>query len=255
MIFEAGKVNSGRESMAIFFQHQLNADSRLGVWKIEEEESFFLQHVPLQREITHPHKRLQHLAGRYLLQYMFPDFPINLIKIADTKKPYLEDEAYHFSISHCANYAAAIVSKTLRVGVDIEVPTPKVEKIKHKFLHEEELLWANQNNRAEEINHVQNNPQLPTLNPKLTLLWSCKEAVFKWWSYGNVDFSEMIRLQPFQLQPEGMIEGAFISDEVQQLTLNYKMFEGLCLAWLAAHPGLPNRKEKNTPRTPVGELL
>ena len=52
--------------MPIFFQHQINDDTKLAVWEIKEDEDFFLQHVPLQREITHPHKRLQHLAGRYL---------------------------------------------------------------------------------------------------------------------------------------------------------------------------------------------
>jgi len=59
----------------LFYQHTINATTKLGIWQIEEEESFFLAKVPLQRNITHPHKRLQHLAGRYLLQYLFPDFP------------------------------------------------------------------------------------------------------------------------------------------------------------------------------------
>ncbi len=220
--------------MPIFFQQDIDHDTKLAIWKIEEDESFFLQHVPLQRDITHPHKRLQHLAGRYLLQFLFPDFPINLIKIAGTSKPYLENEAYHFSISHCSNYAAAVVSKTKRVGVDIEVPTHKVEKIKHKFLHERELQ-ALQSELQNESQDYQNNINPQTINPKLTLLWSAKEAVFKWWSYGNVDFSEMIRLQPFTLQSDGMINCAFISDETHPLRLHYKIFDGLCLAWVA-HP-------------------
>ena len=206
--------------MPIFFQQDINETTRLAVWKIEEDETFFLQHVPLQREITHPHKRLQHLAGRYLLQYLAPDFPISLIKIADTRKPFLENEAYHFSISHCSNYAAALVSKTARVGVDIEVPTGKVKKIKHKFLHPAEIDFLDSRFRDEEA-------MLP-----LTLLWSCKEAVFKWWSYGAVDFSEMIRLQPFSLKSEGKIEGAFVSEEVHALQLNYQVFDELCLAWV-----------------------
>src|SRR3712207_8327360 len=29
----------------------------------------------------------------------------------------------------------------------------------------------------------------------LTLLWSAKEAMFKWWGKGGVDFSEMLRLE------------------------------------------------------------
>jgi len=70
-----------------------------------------LEKVPLQNNITHPHKRLQHLAGRLVLSELYEDFPIKLIQIADTKKPFLPDEAFHFSISHCGEYAAAIVSR------------------------------------------------------------------------------------------------------------------------------------------------
>jgi hypothetical protein len=47
--------------MPLFFQQQVNAHTGLAIWKIEEDEGFF--DVPLQRTITHPHKRLQHLAG------------------------------------------------------------------------------------------------------------------------------------------------------------------------------------------------
>ena len=107
--------------MPIFFQHQINETTRLGIWKIEETEEFFLSNVPLQQEVTHPLKRLQHLAGRFLLQFLYPGFPYELIRIADTRKPYLPNEQYHFSISHCGDYAAAIVSSDQRVGVDIEI--------------------------------------------------------------------------------------------------------------------------------------
>ncbi|MDQ6844770.1 MAG: 4-phosphopantetheinyl transferase, partial [Bacteroidota bacterium] len=85
----------------------------------------------MQNIITHWHKRLQHLAGRYLLQELYPDFPYHLIEIADTKKPFLTGEKYHFSISHCGDYAAVIVSKEMRVGIDIELIRQKIELIKH----------------------------------------------------------------------------------------------------------------------------
>src|ERR1043165_4022198 len=124
--------------MPIFFQHPVNETTRLGIWKIEETEEFFKGNVPQHRDVTHPRKRLQHLAGRFLLQYLFPDFPYELIQIADTRKPFLPNEQYHFSISHCGDYAAAIVSSKSRVGVDIEIPSDKAEKIKHKFISEEE---------------------------------------------------------------------------------------------------------------------
>jgi hypothetical protein len=72
----------------LFYQQDINLTTKLGVWKIEEPESFFLHAVPLQREITHPHKRLQHLPGRYLLPFLFPDFPHPEIMIADTHETF-----------------------------------------------------------------------------------------------------------------------------------------------------------------------
>lgn len=221
--------------MPIFFQQEIDENTRLAIWKIEEEESFF--NVPLQREITHPHKRQQHLAGRYLLRYLFADFPLELIRIADTRKPYLESEVYHFSISHCSQYAAAIVSRDKRVGIDIEVPTPKAERIKHKFLHPDELAMVDKKTvvQQEERIHADRNTRYQAPNTKLTLLWSAKEAVFKWWSYGNVDFSEMIRLQPFALQPEGCLAGSFHSQQKTfALQVHYRLFPELCLAWTVA---------------------
>ena len=217
--------------MALFYQHNINATTKLAIWKIEEAESFFTASVQLQREITHPHKRLQHLAGRYLLRFLFPDFPFDEILIADTRKPYLPYEQYHFSISHCGTYAAAIVSSTERVGIDIEIPTARVLKITHKFLHADELKTFNVKQ-----------PQLFTHNSSLstsdfllpTLLWSCKEAMFKWWGWGEVDFSEMLRIDPFELKEEGRIDTKFIHPSMNaSLQLNYQMMPNLCLAWLS----------------------
>jgi len=129
--------------LPIFYTEDINPHTRLGIWKIEEDEMFFLQQVPYPELVTHPYKRLQHLAGRYLLQYLFPEFPYNEILIAGTRKPYLPKEQFHFSISHSGNYAAAIVSKQERVGIDIELYSPKTELIRHKFLTEAEFALLN----------------------------------------------------------------------------------------------------------------
>ena len=162
--------------MPLIYQHQIDLATKIGVWHITEEENFFLNQVPLQRSITHPHKRLQHLAGRYLLRELFPEFPLSLIVIADTRKPFLPDDAFHFSISHCGDYAAAIVSTQNRVGVDIEIPHQKIEKIQHKFLSEKERKILSEKGG--------DNLQ------KLTMAWGIKEAMFKWYGTGQVDFIE-----------------------------------------------------------------
>lgn len=203
--------------MPLYYTKEISPTTKLAIWKIEESESFFLSYVPLSNEISHPHKRLQHLAGRYLLQYLFPDFPIHAIQIASTRKPYLEDELYHFSISHCGDYAAAIVSSTDRIGIDIELQRPTVARIAHKFLHTEEM-----------------NEILLNDITSLTIHWSTKEAIFKWWGLGDVDFSEMIRIDKFTLAAKGTIDARFLEhNSVFPLNPQYKLFGNLCLVWVA----------------------
>ena len=211
--------------MPLFYQHTINQSTKLGIWKIEEDENFFLQKVPLQQNITHPHKRLQHLAGRYLLQYLFPDFPYSEIIIADTRKPYLPNEQYHFSISHCGNYAAAIVSSDNRVGIDIEIPTEKVQRIAHKFIHENEM---------QSMDESIVNCQLSIVNFQ-TILWSSKEAIFKWYSFGGVDFKEHMQLNGIIEKQNNSLQLPFIFKKEKSIQLNItaKIFEEIVLSWIA----------------------
>jgi phosphopantetheinyl transferase len=206
--------------MPLFYQQNINYASKLAIWKIDEPESFFLDKVILNIQVSHPHKRLQHLAGRYILPYLYPDFPYHEILIADTRKPFLQNEMYHFSISHCGQYAAAIVSSELRVGIDIEIITERLHKIKHKYLSKYELEFVMNFNAADQIKI-------------LTILWSAKEAMFKWYGKGNVDFDKMMLIEPFNLSIQGGIQATFIDLSNQfQLQLQYKLLDDLCLVWV-----------------------
>ena len=225
--------------MPVFFQHQINETTRLGIWKIEETEEFFKGTVPQHRDVTHPHKRLQHLAGRFLLQFLFPGFPYDLIQIADTRKPFLPDEQYHFSISHCGDFAAAIVSKDNRVGVDIEIPEEKIERIADKFLAGEEYSifnppagWAGTQYSTLNDSLITHHSPKESLWTQLTLLWSAKESVFKWHGDGGVDFRKHIQLRK-QHQDSETIDCLFAKSD-QQLTIHYRRFEHLVLAWVVS---------------------
>ena len=218
--------------MPLFYKKEINSTTSLAVWKIEEPESFFLAYVPLSNNISHPHKRLQHLAGRYLLQYLCPDFPISSIQIADSRKPFLQDEKYHFSISHCGDYAAAIVSSTEKAGIDIELVRTTVSKIAHRFMHEEEvrhLLGLGLDTNLTANNFL----ELEVKLTELTLHWCAKEAIFKWWGMGDVNFREMIRIENFVLSDNGIHLANFTKDNVTYpLLLNHLVFDKICLVWL-----------------------
>jgi phosphopantetheinyl transferase len=210
--------------MPLVYQQNINATTKMAVWHITEAEDFFLAIVPVQREIKHWHKRLQHLAGRLLLKETYPDFPVELIQIADTKKPFLQNEPFHFSISHCGNYAAAMVSKTHRVGVDVELLNEKIEQIQHKFTSEEELKIFVQRpagNIRHSIFDIQN----------LTLCWSAKESVFKWWGRGQVDFKKDIVLKSITGLPEQGVVHCIFKDEFE-LHVHYLFFNNNFLTWV-----------------------
>lgn len=200
--------------MPLVYQQNINAITKLGVWHIAEAEDFFVQ-IPLQKEITHWHKRLQHLAGRYLLKDLYPKFPLELIKIADTRKPFLANEKYHFSISHCGNYAAAIISKENRVGVDVEIVSAKAFLVKDKFLsaQEQQLITTTEANKA------------------CTLFWSVKESIYKWYGKGGVDFKKDIPIQFFTGNlDQGVVHCTF--KNTQQLQVHYLFFNDNFLTWV-----------------------
>ena len=211
--------------MPLVYQQNINATTKIAVWHITEGEDFFLAMVPVQREIRHWHKRLQHLAGRLLLKEMYPGFPVELIRIADTKKPFLENEPFHFSISHCGDYAAAMVSKTSRVGVDVELLNEKIEQIRHKFTGDEELELFN-------IQYsIPGRPAGGFNIQYLTLCWSVKESVFKWWGRGQVDFKKDITLKSITGMPEQGAVHCIFKDEFE-LHVHYLFFNNNFLTWV-----------------------
>jgi phosphopantetheinyl transferase len=200
--------------MPLVYQQNINAVTKMGVWHIVEAEIFFAA-VPLQKEITHWHKRLQHLAARFLLKELYPDFPLALIKIATTRKPFLEDEAYHFSISHCRDYAAVLISKEFRAGVDIEMVNDKIENIIPKYLTDEECLL---------IQHGE-------IKKTATLFWSVKESIYKWQGTGGTDFKKHIRIEKYTGNlEEGVVYCLFKG--ITPLQVHYLFFNNNFLTWV-----------------------
>ncbi|MDQ6845750.1 MAG: 4'-phosphopantetheinyl transferase superfamily protein, partial [Bacteroidota bacterium] len=126
-------------------------------------------------------------------------------------------EKYHFSISHCGDYAAVIVSKEMRVGIDIELIRQKIELIKHKFLNDTEILLLKANDLQQ-----------------LTLLWNCKEAVFKWYGKGGLDFKKNIVIEKIQIHNDrGIVDCLFTMDRKRRIEIDFCFFQNLCLAWIA----------------------
>jgi phosphopantetheinyl transferase len=164
--------------MALYKHWHTEEDTTIAIWKVEEPEDFFVRETGFHSNRKHAIRRIEHVTGRFLLRYLDPEFPIHKIEISPLRKPYLPpDENRHFSISHSFPYIAAAISRTKNIGVDIQIFREKIFRLQHKFLSEKELR------------HFHNDIG------KLTLAWSVKEAVFKWFGAGELDFIEHMPIQ------------------------------------------------------------
>lgn len=205
--------------MPLVYQQNINGSARLAIWNILEDEHFFLQHITLLSDIRHPHKRLQHLAGRYILHDLYPEFPLQNIRFSPTNKPFLPGDPLHFSISHCGDYAAAIISESNRVGIDVELITPKILRVKHKFLTpQEEILFTG-----------------CTAQQAATIAWTAKESIFKWYGTGSVDFIKHITAKKV-LFNKAQFSLTFLFSKGLQVELEVKghFMNELCMAWVIA---------------------
>jgi phosphopantetheinyl transferase len=203
--------------LPILFQHTINNDAQLSVWKIEEPETFFINSLPAISLPSHPHRRLQHLAGRYLLLYMQPDFPIEKILSAESKKPFLSDHSLEFSISHTNDIAAAIINKKNPAGIDVEYTSDKANRIAHKFLHEDEIRSLNTH---------------PESGNDFTVAWSIKETIFKWYGQGNVDFREDMQIKKIHTNQNKNLAECFFRKTNQLLHVNFIKIDNLVLSWM-----------------------
>lgn len=105
-------------------------------------------------------------------------------------KPFCEDKSVHISISHSKNLMAVAIHPTQPTGVDIEMISERILKVRKKFLTETE---QNEIGRENEVLHF-------------ILAWSAKEALYKIIGKNAVDFREHLRIYPFEDNISGTLK-------------------------------------------------
>lgn len=166
--------------------------STAGVWRIEEDEDFFLNALSVGPHLLRAlgplkvqKRRLEFLAGRYLLRHLSPGFPLRLIQPDEHDKPRLPDNALRFSISHSFPFAAAVVSSVQECGIDVQRPHPRIGALADKFLTPAEK------------------EQTSERHEDLLLAWSAKEAAYKWQGRRGVEFREHLPLTGLERNERG----------------------------------------------------
>ncbi|MDR2119714.1 MAG: 4'-phosphopantetheinyl transferase superfamily protein [Tannerella sp.] len=158
-----------------------------GVWKIEEcwEQLLTLfespaLYRPFLDKCRSEIRKAEWLAVRLLLRELTSKEAS--VAYHDNGAPYLLESEYNISISHTKGYAAVILDCVHSVGIDIEYRSERVQRIKSRFLNEDE--YDRLNSASTEV---------------LLICWSAKETTFKMTRQRAADFRKDIRILSFEL--------------------------------------------------------
>jgi phosphopantetheine--protein transferase-like protein len=183
--------------MAIAYRKQVDEDTELALWKIEESAEELYSQLQLNDKeknyiegLSNGKRHLHWLGTRVLLRTMLSTSDYIHSEVDEHGKPYLVNLPYHISLSHSFDYAAVMISRSGPVGIDIEQIKEKVERIARKFMSAEELDFLDTNNKVNQ----------------LYICWCAKEAVYKCNGQKEVSFLDNIRVYPFDYQPDGTLK-------------------------------------------------
>ena len=165
--------------MSLIYQENINNHAIVGVWKSDESLEWFLENTFLTpddmtiiKSTKLEKRKIEKLATRILLQKLIPLFGYNyngLIKLA-TGKPCLHNCNLDMSVSHCKGYVAVLLTKGSRAGIDIQDHSLKIKTIAHRVFSEREIETFNNDLKL------------------YTRAWSAKEALFKFYEKGGINF-------------------------------------------------------------------
>ena len=181
--------------MPVCFKKNWKDGTEVLVWKIIEDEHFFLAELNSYpfiiqdlEKIRYSSKRRQYLASRYLLKSLLGVKAFCKLKKTKRGKIYLPGDHLKLSLSHSASYAAVVVS-LVDVGVDIQEFDQRLLTLSRKFVNENEFGYIDKGN--------------PLLD--YHLIWGAKESIFKAWGKGGLDFKKNMEIS----SPENNMSGEF----------------------------------------------
>ena len=161
-------------------------NSLISVWEINESLDEVKDHFKNQElhNFKSRKRQLEFLCTRLLLKEINPELKIEYNKFG---APELNNHNY-VSISHTNKLVCAIISND-KTGIDVELISGKAFKIRNRFLSKKDNVELN--------------------NKEVTLAWSAKECIFKWFQKGDINFKKDIEIRSIKYAPKQEIDVKF----------------------------------------------
>ena len=166
--------------MSLILENFAGNKSVSGIWKIEESEDDLHELCVLTdydrkllSDITSPLRRKEILATRVLINVL----GLNIFIEYRDRKPLASNG--NISITHSDSLVGIVWHETKKTTIDIEELSSRILRISKRAFSSDEFDFAG--------NDIK----------KLTLLWNCKESVYKLVGVSGLEFKTQIKVFPF----------------------------------------------------------
>lgn len=198
--------------MPLLLIKDIDADTRLGLWKIADElhaDEVCPQTVCEDLKQKCGRRQQETVAVYALLNAMIGRMGV-VIDHNEAGKPMLDD--CFISVSHTVGYACVMLSKTKNVAVDIEYRNNRVFRIVDKFLtkHEKKVIDC-------------------ASQTELLLCWCAKETTYKYFSEQKLALEEM-QIELKAVENEGILY-CFNLREGAKKTIKYMQNDDFVLTY------------------------
>ncbi|WP_394748425.1 4'-phosphopantetheinyl transferase family protein [Spongiimicrobium salis] len=185
------------------------------IWKVEESEEILSKDIVLT---PHCQERMEgmkselHRRGFLSIRHLLAEagYVDHDLYYDDNGKPHLRDGNF-ISITHSFNFTGIIIAEKDEVGIDIEMQREKILRIAHKFTPIQEYRTL---------------ANTAAIVRKLTIVWGCKESLYKIYAQHGLSFMRHISIQDFSME-ENQTTGEIVHEgKVTQYTIRFLEFEG-----------------------------
>lgn len=206
--------------MPLYKTITVSLSTKLYVWKIEESESELAESIvltPYCRKRMHGMKSELHRKGFLSIRHLLKEesyVDADLI-YDEVGKPHLKD-GKKISITHSNNFTGIIISDDQEVGIDIEKQRDKILRIAHKFTPIEEYKTTANSD---------------ALILKLTIVWGCKESLYKIYAEPGLSFLHHIDIKDFSMADEKTTGEIVYRGKTSGYDISFLEFEGFTLVY------------------------
>ncbi len=206
--------------MPLYNTLTVDESTKVYLWKIEESEEELASGITLtahcQNRIegmkSELHRRgflsIRHLMGE--AGYVDADLYYD-----KNGKPHLKD-GKKISITHSNHFTGIIVSNNCEVGIDIERQRDKILRIAHKFTP---------------ISEYRTIANTEALIRKLTVVWGCKESLYKIYAEPGLSFLHHIIIKDFALSESNTSGEVLFKGQSSNYDISFMEFEGFTLVY------------------------